>query len=1827
MLLALLLSTWAPTTNLYSDAAGTTPYTPGTKDTVVYYKRSSISSADTIYATATDGVCTSIKTAILTVNTNPVITAKTATPASACSGSTVTLNGTSVIAGNGTATLGSQTTTSLTGGPYRSGAGSTYQAQYLFTASELATAGIQAGNITSVAFNVTSLGSGTMTNYKITLGTTASSSLTAFVPLSSSTLVYNNVSGYDAVSGVNTHTFGLGAGAASSFNWNGTSNIIVQICHDAVSSSSSTISLDGGVTDKTIYNTGVSCGTTSGGTVNTSRPVITFGAQVGVNYTSSYVWSWTTNHSGPAITNGSSTTHVPTNGTVSPVSSRYYVRATEVATTCYSTDSTSAVTVNPIPTVTATSTVNQSGTPTFTATSTYASPSYSWFTALTGGTALATNTTGSYVYTGYSVGGNVLYVSVTSNGCTSAARVKDSVNVTAANAITLSTGSTKTTCQYRIDTITVTSNNTDYDTYTWTATSSGSLYTNAAATTPYTSGSYTTIYHKNTLSGLDTVTVLGNKVSPASSNNTSVIFTNTAAPVIDTIRATPTKVCSGGTVTLTGKVNGSVTGTAISGTGVLTTTANAVIPYNSNYEGVRVQYLLRASELTAAGVRPGNLTSLAFNVTTVGGAIRQRNYAIKMASTSETALSAFSSATLTTVYTKDTLPVLTTGWNTHTFATPFNWDGTSNLLIDICHENDADGSCGTCYSTNATVSYTASSFNSVYGKYQDNAASCGLDAGTAANTTTRPNMRFGGQVVGDASSSYSWAWTSSQGGSIASTNISSHAPTASGNAYSIVTYTTQATGTSGLYCVSAPATITDTVYPIPTATITTLNDTICVGNSKTIRTALTGVGPWSLTFSNGTTGVTTANIASSPRDTTVNPSTNTTYSITAVSANGCTGTFSGSSLISVISSAPSGYTHNWKGGTSNDWSVASNWCSNSVPTLNDSAYVGNSTYLRNQPSLSASAAVHKLGIANTSTLTIGSGLTLSAGGNVNKFGDITGVGTLLLNGTATQTITGSGTMASNLTLNKASGNAVMASNVSIPGALTLTSGNLDVNGQSLTLGGTVSGATSILASSTGSTVSLVGPATVPTQLGSTVANLVINRAGGVTMTGDLTTSESLTQTNGKFAIAGNTLTLNGTITNSAANSLTGSKTSKLVAGSVNGIAYFDQTISADVTVKDGTNALLNLEKTGSNTFVIGNKLNLFNKLNVTAGTLDLGGNVVLRSTDSSTAYVTKVTGTITGQSTVERFMHHQQRGWRAVTAPVTFNGIVNNTTNNDKVINNWQSDFGYSTGYGTRVTAFVTPSPSNGIDDITSGNSLQTYNSTTGAWNKITNTVTETQSGSTSSAANKGFFLFVRGDRTVTPAGSTPNAFTSTTIASKGLLQTGTQVFNFSGTANKSWLIGNPYASAINMETVANNNVGQYIYIWDPNLAGYSTNTSGNYATFDRTTWNAGPNSGSNTKYFQSGQAFFVVPSSATASFTFTEDDKASSTWNNTQSTGSANGLADIFNVKLLSVKANGSRSEVDGIRAKFGASYSSDVDANDAVKWSTAGIENLSLVRNTKSLVIEARPYISTTDSLFLNMANVSSGANYEFKVNPINFDATVSSCKLVDNFLNTETPISLTAVTTVGFNVTSVTGSSAANRFYFVFNGAGSLTSNSLNVKAYKKNSSIVVDWEAIAENNIKAYDVEKSIDGSNFSKLGNEGAKNGNTNNNYSFTDNNPVIGVNYYRIKSILSNNGLKYSAIVRVEMNDKGIKSITVYPNPVKGNVIGVQMNNLEAGLYTARLFNSAGQEIWSKGITHNGNNGSISLQLKNVLSSGSYQLQLTNDAKGTKYLQTVLVVE
>ena len=80
------------------------------------------------------------------------------------------------------------------------------------------------------------------------------------------------------------------------------------------------------------------------------------------------------------------------------------------------------------------------------------------------------------------------------------------------------------------------------------------------------------------------------------------------------------------------------------------------------------------------------------------------------------------------------------------------------------------------------------------------------------------------------------------------------------------------------------------------------------------------------------------------------------------------------------------------------------------------------------------------------------------------------------------------------------------------------------------------------------------------------------------------------------------------------------------------------------------------------------------------------------------------------------------------------------------------------------------------------------------------------------------------------------------------------------------------------------------------------------------------------------------------------------------------------------------------------------------------------------------------------------------------------------------------------------------------------------------------------------------------------------------------------------KPVINNMGrVKVPAIV-----DKMIPAMNVYPNPVTGNKIAVQLNNIPKGIYSLKVVNGMGQVISLKKIELNGSNVAEIIEIGNV---------------------------
>lgn len=161
-------------------------------------------------------------------------------------------------------------------------------------------------------------------------------------------------------------------------------------------------------------------------------------------------------------------------------------------------------------------------------------------------------------------------------------------------------------------------------------------------------------------------------------------------------------------------------------------------PLQDYYEGSRSQYLYLASELIAAGMQPGFINAVKFTVNNVNGTDIIEAYTIRIASTTKATLDAntwepsgnavFGPVNYQPVAGVNSFPILPT----------FFWNGTDNLLVEVCNGGDD-------FTSNPSVRWTTGlSFNGSHTFRSDGLGNlCGTN--TTSNTgtmTTRPDIIF-----------------------------------------------------------------------------------------------------------------------------------------------------------------------------------------------------------------------------------------------------------------------------------------------------------------------------------------------------------------------------------------------------------------------------------------------------------------------------------------------------------------------------------------------------------------------------------------------------------------------------------------------------------------------------------------------------------------------------------------------------------------------------------------------------------------------------------------------------------------------------------------------------------------------------------------------------------------------------------------------------------------------------------------------------------------------------------------------------------------------------
>ncbi len=562
-------------------------------------------------------------------------------------------------------------------------------------------------------------------------------------------------------------------------------------------------------------------------------------------------------------------------------------------------------------------------------------------------------------------------------------------------------------------------------------------------------------------------------------------------------------------------------------------------------------------------------------------------------------------------------------------------------------------------------------------------------------------------------------------------------------------------------------------------------------------------------------------------------------------------------------------------------------------------------------------------------------------------------------------------------------------------------------------------------------------------------------------------------------------------------------------------------------------------------------------------TLTSNGKLTIESNSTGIGRIANSAGNISGDVTVQRYIPGGRRTTRFLGHPFS------NTLDMSSLI-----DDIYITGSGAGFDATATNSPS------------AFWFSNPSTWTAFTST------SDASWSQYRGIRVLVRGDRNqptaLTGGNPSPNPVT---LDMTGTLNTGAQ--NVVLPAGFS-VVSNPYPSPVNVGARLNatTNIGTQFWFWDanagPTAGAYRTKVIGSAATI--------PMNGA-----------FVVEPTAPTTINFVEADKVATDSSNLFRTSNQSGLLE------LQVLYN--NYPADYLYVRFNNSANDQKDMLDGGKLLNPEVNFYTLSADNQKLSLDTRVF---SNNKIIPLGFTATAANtFTIKAADLGIAEEVY---LKDKLLNVETK--LDATTTYTFSVDPANSATVGeNRFELVFRTSAALPTTFINVAAQQKGAAIEVSFNTANETNMHSYEVEESKDGSSFTKGTTLEAKNATTNN-YSWLDVNIHNGNNYYRVKAIEKNGAVKYSQVVRVNIGTKR-SEFTVYPNPVKGGTINLQLTDIEKGVYTVKVVNNLGQEIATRVLNHNGGSATQAISIGNA-PTGKYNMVITN---GTTSVTRTVIVE
>ncbi|MDR6944610.1 beta strand repeat-containing protein [Mucilaginibacter pocheonensis] len=859
-----------------------------------------------------------------------------------------------------------------------------------------------------------------------------------------------------------------------------------------------------------------------------------------------------------------------------------------------------------------------------------------------------------------------------------------------------------------------------------------------------------------------------------------------------------------------------------------------------------------------------------------------------------------------------------------------------------------------------------------------------------------------------------------------------------------------------------------------------------------------------------------------------------------------------------------------------------------------------------------------------------------------------------------------------------SGGGVVNSNA----ATDPTYDNLIIQGSgTAVIGGTTAGSTSYLnidsTFTTYSDVSFSNATNTATKVGATSSTAatwtnnstatITGGSGTIDVNGTLSNAGTMTMGTGALSIAKD-YTNTGTFTPNATPTITFDGTTQtLTDATATGTNFYNVAFSGGGTKSMASGSkftvapLYTLSVTGSSTLAVGSNSS------TTALTL-------LSTLSGDASIGTLAAGTITGNINVQRYVKGTLRRYMLLSSPVTntSTAFTNGTISTYNLVPLFATT--YITGPGGST---------NGFDDAAStGNSpsVFVYDENAPLTTDVNQIVGNEYKAFSSTAQGvppaNGFLYYFRGSRSVSnpfvkPFPATDNAtlnFFGTVIKGTGATNasfnaniinfpatvptyytatavSAPQTLSYASTASTKKglnLIGNPYASVIDLHALYLANTSNKFYYMLVKDASTGTNSSSTkFALYDANLNSAGTGA---SRYALSGQGFFTLATSASA-ITFNESMKvAYSLYSAAPSSIPVFNVANPNNhLAAAKMAVNPHGGNIQQTLATAAASTNADADAiprlrlelaKDSIIHNSTDI-NFDKTANGKFVQGEDAPYYQPSgqgDLLYsLTADSIGCFANYTTdleKLKRINLIVTFSnyglykitspfkqniderySIFLKDKFTNDS--LDVVHNQEYSFNVTTDKASYAHDRFYLSIGIAPGHAYKLLSFSGTKVTTGVQLTWKTDNESNFTGFVIEKSLDGGkSFSAID---SLQSSAKGSYSFTNPTAGSGQITYRLIQKLVTGSIDTSKNLAFNYLTTNLLRFMVYPSNATQN-ININFGKTYNSRVQINIVSSAGGLI--KTIRTN-NTDSIQQDVGNLL-KGIYVVEAIDETTGKR---------